>query len=135
MSDPGSLILLVLAGALLVFMMFSSRKRMTKMRAEQEAKQRQTVPGAEVLLQSGIYGTIISFDPDDLDKAVEVEIAPGIVIKAHSQAILRVITPEDETELTEAPAIENIETPLEAPEAAPSVESVDETRRRLDNNG
>lgn len=127
MSDPSSIILLVLAGALLVFMMFNSRKRMKKMKEEQEAKQSQTVPGAEVLLQSGIFGTIVSYDPENLDAPAEVEIAPGVVIKAHSQAILRVIEPVEQ-ESFDAPAIESIND-----EAA--IESTEETRRRLENNG
>ena len=127
MSDPSSLILLVLAGALLVFMIFNSRKRMKKMKEEQEAKQSQTVPGAEVLLQSGIYGTIVSYNPEDLDAPAEVEIAPGVVIKAHSQAILRIVEPVENEEVLEAPAIESID-------EEPTIESAEETRRRLDNN-
>lgn len=128
MSDPSSMILLVLAGALLVFMMFNSRKRMKKMKEEQEAKQSQTVPGAEVLLQSGIYGTIVSYDPENLDAPAEVEIAPGVVIKAHSQAILRIVEPVEQEESFDAPEIESIND-------EPSIESAEETRRRLDNNG
>ncbi|MBV0894952.1 preprotein translocase subunit YajC [Microbacterium sp. NC79] len=127
MSDPSSIILLVLAGALLVFMMFNSRKRMKKMKEEQEAKQSQTVPGAEVLLQSGIFGTIVSYDPENLDAPAEVEIAPGVVIKAHSQAILRVIEPVEQ-ESFDAPAIESINDEA-------TIESTEETRRRLENNG
>lgn len=128
MPDSSSLILLVLAGALLIFMMVNSRKRMKKMKEEQEAKQSQTVPGAEVLLQSGIYGTIVSYDPENLDEPAEVEIAPGVVIKAHSQAILRIVEPIEQEESFDAPAIESIND-------EPGVESVEETRRRLDNNG
>ncbi len=128
MQDPSGMILLVLAGALLVFMMFNSRKRMKKMKEEQEAKQSQTVPGAEVLLQSGIYGTIVSYNPEDLDAPAEVEIAPGVVIKAHSQAILRIVEPIEQEESFDAPAIESIND-------EPNIESAEETRRRLDNNG
>lgn len=129
MSDPGSLVLLVLAGALLVFMMFNSRKRMKKMKEEQAAKARQTVPGAEVLLQSGIYGTIVSFDPENLDEPAEVEIAEGVIIRAHSQAIMRIVDPVEEETFSDAPAIESIV------DEAPAEETVEETRRRLENNG
>ena len=73
-------------------MFWSSRRRMQKQKAEQEAKARQTVPGAEVLLQGGLYGTIVSYDPENLDQPAIVELAPGVEIKVHSQAILRVVT-------------------------------------------
>ena len=93
-SDYGLIILLVV---LLVFMFWSSRRRQAKQKLEQEAKARQTVPGAEVLLQGGLFGTIVEYDPTDLDKPAIVEIAPGVDIRVHSQAILRVVTPGDET--------------------------------------
>ncbi|MFH8249852.1 preprotein translocase subunit YajC [Microbacterium sp. B2969] len=109
-ANYGLIILLV---ALLVFMFWSSRRRMAKQKAEQEAKARQTVPGAEVLLQGGLYGTIVEYDPDNLDRPAVVEIAPGVDIKVHSQAILRVVDPVagavtgDEYVESEAEAVEN----------------------------
>jgi len=91
-AQYGLIILLVL---LLGFMFWSSRRRMQKQKAEQEAKSRQTVPGAEVLLQGGLYGTIVEYDADNLDKPAVVELAPGVEIKVHSQAILRVVSPTE----------------------------------------
>ena len=90
LSNYGLIILLVV---LLVFMFWSSRRRMQKQKAEQEEKARQTVPGSEVLLQGGLYGTIVSYDADNLDQPAIVELAPGVEIKVHSQAILRVVSP------------------------------------------
>ncbi|WP_019180659.1 preprotein translocase subunit YajC [Microbacterium yannicii] len=90
LSNYGLIILLVV---LLVFMFWSSRRRMQKQKLEQEAKARQTVPGAEVLLQGGLYGTIVAYDPDNLDQPAIVELAPGVEIKVHSQAILRIVEP------------------------------------------
>lgn len=90
--------LLILLGALLVFMFWSSSRRMKKQREQQAQKARETVPGAEVLMQGGIYGTIVEFDPDNLDEPVVVEIAPGVDIRVHSQAILRVVTPAAEVD-------------------------------------
>jgi preprotein translocase subunit YajC len=55
------------------------------------------VPGAEVLLQGGLYGTIVSYDPDNLDQPAIVELAPGVEIKVHSGAILRVVTPTEDS--------------------------------------
>ena len=91
-SNYGLILLLIV---LLVFMFWSSRRRSAKQKLEQEAKARQTVPGAEVLLQGGLYGTIVSYDPDNLDQPAIVELAPGIEIKVHSQAILRVVSPTE----------------------------------------
>jgi preprotein translocase subunit YajC len=88
-ANYGLIILLVV---LLVFMFWSSRRRMQKQKLEQEERARQTVPGAEVLLQGGLYGTIVQYDADNLDQPAIVEIAPGVDIKVHSQAILRVVT-------------------------------------------
>ena len=107
LSNYGLIILLVV---LLGFMFWSSRRRMQKQKLEQEAKARQTVPGAEVLLQGGLYGTIVSYDPENLDQPAIVEIAPGVEIKVHSQAILRVVDPVEgavtEDEFIEAEASE-----------------------------
>jgi len=86
-------ILFAVLAALLVFMFWNSRKRMQKAKAEQEEKRRQTVPGSKVLLQGGLYGTIISYDGEDLDAPAQVELAPGVVVEVHSQAILRVVDP------------------------------------------
>lgn len=89
-AEYGLIILLLL---LLVFMFWTSRRRMQKAKAEQEQKSRQTVPGAEVLLQGGLYGTVVAFDGENLDQPAIVSIAPGVEIKVHSQAILRVVDP------------------------------------------
>lgn len=89
-ANYGLIILLI---GLLVFMFWSSRRRMRKQKLELEEKARQTVPGAEVLLQGGLYGTVVEYDGEDLDKPAHVEIAPGVVIKVHSQAVLRVVNP------------------------------------------
>ena len=97
-TNYGLIILLVV---LLGFMFWSSRRRMAKQKVEQEERARQTVPGAEVLLQGGLYGTIVSYDPENLDQPAVVEIAPGVDIKVHSQAILRVVAPTVDEQQTE----------------------------------
>ena len=100
--------LIIILFVLLIFMFWSSRRRMQKQKAEQETKARQTVPGAEVLLQGGLYGTIVAYDVENLDQPAIVEIAPGVEIKVHSQAILRAISPTEgvvtEDEFLEAEA-------------------------------
>ena len=93
-------LLLVFAGALLVFMFWSSRRRTQRMKAEQEAKARAMLPGVKVMLQGGLYGTLVEYDGEDLSKSARVELAPGVEVEVHSQAILRVVD-ENEGTLTE----------------------------------
>lgn len=90
-------ILLVAMAALLIFMFWSSRRRAARMKAEQEAKARAMLPGVKVLLQGGLYGTLVSYDGEDLSKSAHVELAPGVEVEVHSQAILRVVDEEDGT--------------------------------------
>ena len=127
-SNYGLIILLVV---LLGFMFWSSRRRMQKQKLEQEQKARQTVPGAEVLLQGGLYGTIVAYDPDNLDQPALVQIAPGVDIKVHSQAILRVVDPADgavtEDEFIEA---EEAEAGYVDGVASGSIDSISDDYRR-----
>ncbi|MFT4214204.1 MAG: preprotein translocase subunit YajC [Microbacterium sp.] len=83
--------LIAVMGALLVFMFWSSRRRAQKAKAEQEAKARAMVPGVKVLLQGGLYGTLVSYDGEDLSKSALVSLAPGVEVEVHSQAILRAV--------------------------------------------
>lgn len=140
---PMEIVLFGLLAVLVVFMFFNTRKRQKQMKAEQEEKAAKTVPGVKVLLQGGIYGTIVAYDHEDLDAPALVEIAPGTVIEVHSQAILRIVEPkdavvadeigtEDEIVVDDAPAAEV--PAAEAPEAgaAPKIETAEETRARLE---
>ncbi|WP_441978712.1 preprotein translocase subunit YajC [Microbacterium sp. 2RAF4] len=132
---PMEFLLFGLLAVLLVFMIFNTRKRTKQMKAEQEEKATKTVPGAKVLLQGGIYGTIVAYDPDDLDTPALVEIAPGTIIDVHSQAILRVVEPKDavvdapEDDVVEERVVE--ESVADEP-IAPAVETPEETRARLE---
>lgn len=137
-SQYGLLILLL---ALLVFMFWSSRRRMQKQKQQQEEKARQTLPGAEVLLQGGLYGTIVEYDGENLDQPAIVEIAPGVDIKVHSQAILRIVSPaegfvtEDEFIEAEADEADYVADVAEGYESSISddrrAETVEETAKRL----
>lgn len=127
-TNYGLIILLVV---LLVFMFWSSRRRMAKQKLEQESRARQTVPGAEVLLQGGLYGTIVSYDPDNLDQPAVVELAPGLDVKVHSQAILRVVTPTDEPQATEDDFLPEATTPVVSP-ADDAIASIDSPRSAAD---
>ncbi|WP_372491775.1 preprotein translocase subunit YajC [Microbacterium croceum] len=121
---PMEFLLFGLLAVLLVFMIFNTRKRTKAMKAEQEEKATKTVPGVKVLLQGGIYGTIVAYDPEDLDSPALVEIAPGTIIEVHSQAILRIVEPKDVV----------VDEVVADDAAAPAVdvETPEETRARLE---
>ena len=132
------IVLFGLLAVLLVFMFVNTRKRQKQMKAEQEEKATKTVPGVKVLMQGGIYGTIVAYDADDLDSPALVEIAPGTIIEVHSQAILRIVEPKDAvTDDVDVDAdaddtvVDEARTPLDPP-AEPSLETPEETRARLD---
>lgn len=128
------IVLFGLLAVLLVFMFLNTRKRQKQMKAEQEEKATKTVPGVKVLMQGGIYGTIVAYDAEDLDSPALVEIAPGTIIEVHSQAILRIVEPKDEVVETEDDAeLDAVDdAPVVVDETQPSLETPEETRARLD---
>ncbi len=130
------ILLFGLLAVLVVFMFINGRKRQKQMKAEQEEKATKTVPGAKVLLQGGIYGTVVAYDHEDLDSPALIEIAPGTVIEVHSQAILRIVEPTEPVDIIADDATIDHEAPVidDAPvlDDAPVVETPEETRRRLE---
>jgi preprotein translocase subunit YajC len=97
-----SLTLPLIAVALAVFVFFqfrSSRKR----QREATERQKQIVPGVEVMTNYGLFGTITGIDDDN--NFAFLEIAPGTIIKVHKSTILKaaddVVTPESVEELEE----------------------------------
>lgn len=92
-AQYGMLLLLL---ALIVFMFWSSRRRAARMKTEQENKQRAMVPGVKVLLQGGLYGTLVEFDAEDLSRPAIIALAPGVEIEVHSQAIIRTVDDDPE---------------------------------------
>ncbi|MEV7620794.1 preprotein translocase subunit YajC [Microbacterium sp. NPDC089321] len=133
-----SLMLFGLLGVMLVFMFVNTRKRQKMMKEQQEEKAAKTVPGVKVLLQGGLYGTVVSYDPVDLDKPAQIEIAPGVVIEVHSQAILRLV---DDNEQTDVAAADVVAPVADAPaqDRTDGIESIkvetpEETKARLERN-
>ncbi|MFB7250707.1 preprotein translocase subunit YajC [Microbacterium sp. NPDC056234] len=131
-----------LLAVLLIFMVINTRKRNKQMKAEQAEKAEKTIPGAKVLLQGGLYGTVVSFDPENLDQPAQIELAPGAVVEVHSQAILRIVEPtedvDDELEADEDAAdVVDVDTRDSADaaivdDASYGVETPEQTRARLE---
>ncbi|WP_309245015.1 preprotein translocase subunit YajC [Glutamicibacter halophytocola] len=105
-----SLILMVALFAVLIFMMFRGRKKQS---AQQEKLKNNTVPGAKVMTNSGIFGTVVGIDAED---RVQVEVANGVVLTLHRQAISTFLDNEPAAAATEQPAETNdvAETPEES---------------------
>ena len=78
-----------LLAIVIIFMFRNSRKR----RRDQEELQTKMVPGAEVMTQTGIFGTLISID-DDTNQAI-IETTPGTKLRVHRQVLSRVVEPDE----------------------------------------
>ena len=74
------------------------------------------MPGAEVMTQHGIYGTLISID-DEKNEAI-IETTPGTRLRVHRQTVARVVDPivaeedvidELDDDAADAPAAETVE--------------------------
>mgnify|MGYP000344974036 CR=1 FL=1 len=87
--DPLTLIMLAVLAVLIFFMFRNSRKR----QAEQRELQTKVVPGATVMTNFGVFGTILSIDEEE--NRVELESSPGTVLTVHRQTIARVVEPVD----------------------------------------
>lgn len=85
--DPMSLLLLVLLGAMLIFMVINSRRQAKKRKEAEAERQTRMVPGARVMSRAGLFGTLVEFDADDLNQPARVEIADGVVVELHAQSI------------------------------------------------
>ena len=114
-----SIILMVGLFAVLIIMMLRGRKKVSK---QQETLKEKTLPGAKVMTNSGIFGTVVRIDEQD---RVELEVSPGVVLTVHRQAIAQFLEPEVQAETPGA----TVETP------GATVETPEETLRRLDDEG
>jgi preprotein translocase subunit YajC len=86
MDAPTVIMLLLLV--VLVFFIFRNRRKRQRDQADLQTKM---VPGVEIMLTFGLYGTLVSIN--EADNVAEVEIAPGTVIKVHRQTLGRVVEP------------------------------------------
>jgi preprotein translocase subunit YajC len=85
--DPLTIGMLVVLAILIFFMFRNSRKR----RADQEKLRDQIVPGAEIMTNFGLFGTLKSID--EVSNVAEVETSPGNIVRVHRQTIAKVVEP------------------------------------------
>ncbi len=86
--DPLSLVMFGLIAVLIFFMFRNGKKR----QAAQQEMQNNVRPGAQVMLQSGIFGTIESVDEEE--NRVTVRSGDSSIV-VHRNAIGQIITPAD----------------------------------------
>jgi preprotein translocase subunit YajC len=94
--DPLTIGMLVILAVLIFFMFRNGQKR----KRDQEQLQSKVVPGAEVMTNFGLFGTILAIDEGD--NKVQLETAPGQVVTVHRQTISRVIDEEANAAVVEA---------------------------------
>lgn len=88
MKDWASLLPFVLIVLVFWFLVVRpARRQQQKLAATQSA----VTVGGEVMLGSGIYGTVTSIG----DETVELEVSPGTRIKVAKQAVVRVLDTEE----------------------------------------
>lgn len=90
--------------AVMIFFMFRNSK---KRQAEAEAMRAKIQPGAEVMTQHGIYGTLVEVDQDKNEAIIET--TPGTRLRVHSQTIAKVVEDDepiaDEADAADEPAV------------------------------
>jgi preprotein translocase subunit YajC len=127
--DPFTIIMLAVLAVLIFFMFRNSRKRQADARDLQSKVQ----PGAKVMTNFGVFGTILSIDEEE--NQVLLETSPGTVLTVHRQTVARVVEPSaadgttealgDEPEFGERVADEPAETPSTTDETPDTKKSDD----------
>ena len=100
--SPAILIYLVILVAAFYFLIVRPQRRNAMIRRQ---LLNAVEVGDEIVTTGGVYGTVVSIDDDTL----EVEIAPGVVVKIARGAVGARITPESEYDDDEDGAYEDHE--------------------------
>ncbi len=88
--DPLTIVMLAVL-ALLIFFMFRNSKKRKEAIAELQDKM---VPGAEIMTNFGLFGTLVSVDEEN--NIAVIETSPGVTARVHRQTLARVVE-DDET--------------------------------------
>jgi preprotein translocase subunit YajC len=117
--DPLTIVMLGVLGLLIFFMVRNSRKR----RADVEMLQQKMVPGAEVMTNFGLFGTLVAIDEDE--NIATIEVSAGSTIRVHRQTLARVVEDDVPVEdpAEDAPVVDDAEPRL-------NESSIDPTERK-----
>jgi preprotein translocase subunit YajC len=91
MTDNAFTIAMFAVLAVLIFFMFRNSRRRKQQQEDLRAK---IVPGAEVMTNFGLFGTLRSID--EVSNVAEIETSPGTIVRVHRQTLAKVVTPDDE---------------------------------------
>jgi preprotein translocase subunit YajC len=130
-GDPLTIVMLGVLALLVFFMFRNSRKRKTDLASLQD----KMVPGAEVMTNFGLFGTLVSIDDDS--NVATIETSPGSTVRVHRQTLARVVEDdvvEDdvvEEDTADADAVEHdaLEGGASAAGDAPAGETTDDAQR------
>ncbi|PJJ55878.1 preprotein translocase subunit YajC [Mumia flava] len=84
--ELGALLPLILLAGVFYFLIIRPQ---SKRRREFVDMQSRVELGAEVMLTSGIFGTVTGLDEDSM----ELTIAPGVEIRVHRNVVAKILTP------------------------------------------
>lgn len=118
MKSAGPLIFLAVAAFLMWAVMIRPARRR---QLELQGLQTSVEVGSEVMLGSGIYGTVISVD----DQTIALEIAPGTTVKVARAAVVRIVddeptAPEESTDPAASPTMTPVDITAESPTGTPA---------------
>ena len=99
--DPLTIGMVLILAVLVFFMFRNSRKR----KAQQAELQTLMQPGAYVMTNFGVFGTILSIDEDE--NQVLLETSPGTVLTVHRQTVARVVEPSTVADDDESAVLED----------------------------
>jgi preprotein translocase subunit YajC len=130
-GDPLTIVMLGVLALLVFFMFRNSRKRKTDLASLQD----KMVPGAEVMTNFGLFGTLVSIDDDS--NVATIETSPGSTVRVHRQTLARVVEDdvvEDDVvqeDTADADAVEHdaLEGGASAAGDAPAGETTDDAQR------
>jgi preprotein translocase subunit YajC len=130
-GDPLTIVMLGVLALLVFFMFRNSRKRKTDLASLQD----KMVPGAEVMTNFGLFGTLVSIDDDS--NVATIETSPGSTVRVHRQTLARVVEDdvvEDdvvEEDTVDADAVDHdaLEGGASAAGDAPAGETTDDAQR------
>ena len=102
-----NILLVVVLAAFLIYAFRNSRKN----KAKQADLRSQIVPGAEIMTNFGLFGTLLSID--EVNNVAEVEVSPGTVVRVHRQTLAKVVTPSDSVDGAVSGAPRSVEEAME----------------------
>ncbi len=112
----GTFLPLILLVVVFYFLLIRPQR---KKQQEQLQMQNALAPGAQVMTTTGLFGTVVGIQDDD----VILEVAPGVETRWVKAAIGRVVTPAEDTESTDEVDEDGDEPVNETPEGGDDKDS------------